>query len=654
MIKLIDKTQRTRFSLIFLITGLFISCFTLLRVALFVFSWNEVNHSVFEYLYIFGQGLIYDLAFVGYFYIPFVIFLLILPLKWIESRFFKFIAQGTVFLIWYGIYFCMVAEWFFWKEFGVRFNFIAVDYLVYRREVTDNIIQSYPVFWILPILFIFTALSYYCFRSRIQSGLSVKDNFLQRIVIAVSLLLIPCCAALFLNQAQRNSSENNYTNELASNGPYQLFAAFRNNTLDFRRFYKTGNDEVLSRLLKEQVVENACQKIHHGLYDIGRTIEDRKTPRQLNVILITVESLSAKFLTRFGEQRNITPFMDEWFKKGMLFTNFYATGTRTVRGLEAITLSIPPTPGRSVIKRPDNDHMFSLGKVFRNNGYDTAFLYGGRGYFDNMNAFFSGNGYRIVDQTMLSSREVSFKNAWGVSDQDLFNRVLQEAGKVYAQSRPFFFHIMTTSNHQPFTFPEGKIDLKPGEGKGGSGRAGGVKYTDYALSRLISKARQQPWFKQTVFVVVADHFAASAGKIGLPVKKYHIPLFIFGPGIKACEIDRLASQIDLGPTLLSLLHFSYQSFFFGKNILGPDFRERALIANYQKLGILEKNKKLLILAPQKEISFIDMKSEQPSIKKVGTAFPFVNELMAYYQGADYVLRHRMNRWQNPDIHLAAN
>ena len=432
-------------------------------------------------------------------------------------------------------------------------------------------------------------------------------------------------------------------NELASNGPYQLFAAFRNNQLDYRQFYVTQNDHDLSARLKKQVINDEGE-LKKDDYDIGRYIKAQGSTKKLSVMLITVESLSAKFLTRFGETHNITPFMDKWFEQGMLFTNFYATGTRTTRGLEAITLSIPPTPGRSIVKRPDNSRMYCLGKVFEDLGYDTAFIYGGLGFFDNMNAFFSGNGYRVVDEPCLDSEEITFKNAWGVCDEDIFNRTIREANQAYAAKKAFFFHIMTTSNHQPFTFPEGKIDLVPGEGRGGSGRVGGVKYTDYALGELMNQAKEQPWFDDTVFVVVADHCAASAGKVVLPVKKYHIPLFIYSPKhIRAGQIDTLASQMDLAPTLLALLNISYQSYFFGKNILSPDFKGRALIANYQKLGLLKKNE-LLFLSPGKQINRVALNYEDPILEKVSMDYPGVSDLMAYYQGADYVFTHRMNRW----------
>ena len=172
----------------------------------------------------------------------------------------------------------------------------------------------------------------------------------------------------------------------------------------------------------------------------------------------------------------------------------------------------------------------------------------------------------------------------------------------------FFFHVMTTSNHRPYTYPKGKVDIPSG-----SSRSGAVEYTDYALQQLMSLAKSQEWFKDTVFVIVADHCANSSGKIGLPVEKYHIPLFVYAPEyVMPKEIDKISSQIDIAPTLLSLLNFNYKSCFFGQNILSEDFAERALIGNYQKLA-LYKNNKLVILSPQQKIEIMDDPNHSDSI-----------------------------------------
>nr|WP_305908673.1 LTA synthase family protein [Methylomarinum sp. Ch1-1]MDP4521523.1 LTA synthase family protein [Methylomarinum sp. Ch1-1] len=234
-----------------------------------------------------------------------------------------------------------------------------------------------------------------------------------------------------------------------------------------------------------------------------------------------------------------------------------------------------------------------------------------------------------------------FENAWGVADDDLLRRALKEADREFAANKPFLFHIMTTSNHRPYTYPEGKIDIPSG-----TGRSGGVKYTDYALKEFIAAAKDKPWFDDTVFVLVADHCAGSARKAALPVEKYHIPLFIYAPKhVKPGKITTLSSQIDVAPTLLGLLNFSYDSHFFGKDILQmPAKQGRALIGNYQKLGLL-KNNKLTYLAPQQQVFVIDDPLNKNELLSPENEQELVQENMAYYQAADYIWTHRLNRYQ---------
>ena len=133
-----------------------------------------------------------------------------------------------------------------------------------------------------------------------------------------------------------------------------------------------------------------------------------------------VESLSAEYMGAFGDDRGWTPNLDDLAKRSLFFDNFYATGTRTVRGMEAVVLSVPPTPGRSIIKRPDCHDMFSSGFIFKEKGYENKFIYAGHGYFDNMNDFFSHNGFVMIDRTDMNSDEITFSNVWGVCDEDLF------------------------------------------------------------------------------------------------------------------------------------------------------------------------------------------------------------------------------------------
>jgi phosphoglycerol transferase MdoB-like AlkP superfamily enzyme len=374
-------------------------------------------------------------------------------------------------------------------------------------------------------------------------------------------------------------------------------------------------------------------------FDIRRDIRKTGEERPLNVIVMVVESLSAEFLGIFGNNNNLTPNIDKLAPQSLYCTNLYATGTRTDRGLESITLSVPPTPGRSIVKRPKNENMFSLGFIMKSRGYETKFIYGGYGYFDNMNYFFSHNGFDTIDRIDFSKNEITFENAWGVCDEDLFSKSIKEFNKSYNSHSPFLSLIMTTSNHRPYTYPEGRIDI-PSH----SGRNGAVKYADFAIGKFLRDAKREPWFKDTIFVIVADHCANSAGKTSLPVRKYRIPLLIYSPAhIAPQRIDTMVSQIDITPTILGLLNFTYRSKFFGKDILQlkPE-QGRALIGNYEKLGYITHDV-LTVLDIKKQASLYRFNRTTGESEQIPIEQNIVDEAISYYQGADYLFKTGYNK-----------
>ncbi|MEY3499853.1 MAG: hypothetical protein RL308_1522, partial [Bacteroidota bacterium] len=347
-------------------------------------------------------------------------------------------------------------------------------------------------------------------------------------------------------------------------------------------------------------------------------------------------------------EKNITPFLDSLATKSMVFSNLYAVGNRTVRGLEAVTLCLPPTAGESVVKRKDNKDKFSTGSVFKQKGYNVKYLYGGDAYFDNMQDFFVGNGYEIVDKKTFKPNEVTFQNIWGVCDEDMYNKAIKEMNIEFKENKPFFNHIMTVSNHRPFTYPNGKIDI-PGDAKS---RDGGVKYTDFAMKEFFNKAKKQPWFANTVFVILADHCASSSGKTALPIDKYRIPAMIYSPGFIAPKrYNNLMSQIDVMPTLFGLLNFNYQSKFFGQDVLKSDYRPRALIATYQNLGLIKDNV-LTIISPKQQVKQLQLTLlpnskvendfqlfyDQKPITK--PRLDLENETISYYQTASEILKQK--------------
>ncbi len=379
-----------------------------------------------------------------------------------------------------------------------------------------------------------------------------------------------------------------------------------------------------------------------------RDIKGAAAEMHKNVVLITIESYSADFMEVYGSDKKITPFLDSLAKKSLLFTNFYASGNRTVRGLEAVTLCLPPTAGESVVKRKDNKNKFTTGSVFKQKGYNVKYLYGGDAFFDNMEDFFSGNGYDIVDKKTFKPEEITFSNVWGVCDEDMYNKAIKVMNAEAKENKPFFNHIMTVSNHRPFTYPNDKIDI-PGDAKS---RDGGVKYTDFAMKKFFEMAKKQPWFANTVFVILADHCASSAGKTELPLDKYRIPAMIYSPGfIQPQQYNKLMSQIDIMPTVFGLLNFNYQSKFFGQDVLKPDYKPRALIATYQDLGLI-KDDVLTIISPKQSFkqyqltllpkpgiaeNFQIYYDEKPLAKE---RTDLVNETISFYQTASDMLKKK--------------
>jgi len=344
-----------------------------------------------------------------------------------------------------------------------------------------------------------------------------------------------------------------------------------------------------------------------------------------------VESLSAEYLGTYGNKQNITPHLDKLIKKSLFFNNLFATGTRTVRGMEAVNLSIPPTPGRSIIKRPKNNTLDSIGKILFNEGYENKFIYAGYGYFDNMNDFYSKNYYQIVDRIKFTKDEITFANAWGACDEDLFNKVLKEADKSYKKNKKFFSFVMTTSNHRPYTYPDGKIDI-PSH----TGRSGAVKYTDFAINEFIKKAQKKKWFKDTIFIIVADHNGSSAGKSDLPLHRYKIPCIVYAPDfIKPQVVSKLSSQVDIMPTIFSLIGIGYKAKFYGNNILDKNFNQRAFVGNYQKLGYVKDNF-LYYLTPDKKVhkKFIkELKRTSSLYEDRAISNKEMQRIVTYYQTA---------------------
>ena len=523
----------------------------------------------------------------------------------------------TLFIYTFAIVMNAVSEYFFWNEFGIRYNFIAVDYLIYTTEVIGNIMESYPVVPLFSGVFVVVlALTIFLYK-KTKSTLETIPNLKEKGLFLGGYVVLFLLSLWVTPKFDNIKSNNVFVQEIRANGVYKFYYAFTHSELDFFQFYPTlPEEEARSTFFSNFMIPypgfGECGFRNFApIRELPYPVEGEDDEQHKNVVLISVESLSAEFMAAYGNTEGITPFLDSLAQKSIFLTNLYATGNRTVRGLEALTLCVPPTPGESIVKRKDNKNKFTTGSVFKSKGYSVKYLYGGYSYFDNMKDFFGGNGYDIIDRDNFTPEEITFANIWGVSDEDMARKAIKEMNAQAKTGKPFFNHWMTVSNHRPFTYPEGRIDI-PGTAKS---RQGGVKYTDYALKLFFELAKKESWFKDTVFVIVADHCASSAGRTELPLDRYRIPCLIYADFLEAEQIDKLASQIDVMPTVMELLNFSYESEFLGQDIFSRFYKPRAYIATYRELGYLTPDTLSIIKPLREQIQYkIVPEAEQPKVE----------------------------------------
>ncbi len=605
---------------------LFLAGAFLIRLTLIGRVLGQFADSPLQWFRPFGVGLLYDLTAFAAFAIPIMLWWIFLPSRLAGTAFDRMATWVSFAALAFAIAFTAVGEHLFWTEFGTRYNFIAVDYLVYTQEVIGNIWESYPIVWLVLAVAAVAGIVAYVARNAIAPPVDGRSTMLQRVSVALAGIAVAGGLLMGTTSSLATNSTNNTNNELALNGIWSLFSAFWNNEIDYRRFYKTIDSQVVVTRLAALMTEKDARPVNATVDPLTRDIRRPGPMLKKNVMLVGLESMGAEYMTAHGNTDKLTPNLDRLAKEGLHFTHMLSTGTRTVRGLEALSMSVPPTPGQSIVRRPNNANLYSLGWVFKDRGYDTRFIYGGYGYFDNMNAFFAANGFDVTDRTNLTKPEIQFENVWGVSDEDLFKRSITEADKSYDSGKAFFQLVMTTSNHRPFTYPGGKIDILSK-----SGRLGGVKYADYAIGAFLKAAETKPWFKDTVFVFVGDHTAGTSGKVELDPTRYHVASVIYAPGfVKPQRYDKLSSHIDLPPTLLGLLNVSYRSRFYGFDLLNdPNLVPRAFIGIYQKVALV-RDDKVIVLGPKASVEGLQGLT-RTRMKDVDQAM--VTDAVAYYQYA---------------------
>ncbi len=640
-----------RYRIYFAFIKTYLAVSTLVRLILYILSVKNIGFSLPGILKIFGLGFIFDLGTALFFTLFYLLYLLFFPKRFTGSMVDKILTWVILFLTTLIATFAFFAEFPFWDEFNTRFNFIAVDYLIYTYEVIENINQSYPLPFLIAGMVLIVCLFFFVLHKRkiFSAAFADKQPFFKRGAVTVIIVLITLPYIFWIKNKHAEWSSNIYENELSKNGVYSFFAAYKSNELDYETFYPLLEQAGAMQILKKELIQpNQSFTNPADIFSIERKTTDTSAELHPNIVLICMESMSGDYMKRLGNTQQITPNLDRIATESIFFDSIYATGTRTVRGMEALTLCVPPTPGNSIVRRPDNDNIFSIADIFRGKNYTNYFIYGGDGYFDNMNTFFGGQGFTIVDRNRgnplsdnikterinIADNEVKFENAWGISDEDIFSKTITLQDKNFSQNKLGFYYIMTTSNHKPYTFPSGKIDLPQGT------RESAVKYADFAIGDYLRKAQTKAWFRNTIFIIVADHCASSAGKWDINVSQHHIPAMIYNLENHKDSIRKVVSQIDIMPTVFGLLHWNYTTSLFGKDVYQMQPSEgRALIGNYRTLGLLSKNNFIQINDRKQVRQFAVTPTEMRPTDNIDEGLR--EKTIAYYQMASYRFKHKL-------------
>lgn len=537
-------------------------------------------------------------------------------------------------------------------QYDVRPNRLFVEYLKYPKEVLSTLWFGFRVPLVLGLLATL-ALSWLMRRIFRAGNCSLVRWSIGK---AVGLW---CLALLLLFAGIRSTTEHRpanpalfaitsdaMVNSLVLSSAYSVLYAIYNLKHEARSSAIYGSlpyDQMLQQSLdwpwlKPYQFNNPQYPTAHWQQAVIR----REKP--LNLVIVLQESLGATFVQSLGGLA-VTPELEKLKQQGIWFDQLYATGTRSVRGIEAVVAGFPPTPAQSTVKLSNSQqHFTTLASILKSVGYHTQFIYGGEAHFDNMRSFFTGNGVeQIVDQSQMKSP--AFIGSWGASDEDLFSIAHQQLMALHQQKKPFFSLIFTSSNHEPFEFPDGRIELHE-EPKNTVNNA--VKYADWAMGEFFKKAKQSDYWQDTLFLIVADHDNRVYGDKLIPAEKFHIPGLILGADTRPERLETLASQIDLAPTLLSMMGISSCHTMTGRDfMLDKTSPGRALLQfeNYFALMRQEpQQQELVILKPDGSsvTGFYQPESQQLELSSHRVSLFDQQQALALVQLPSYLYREQKN------------
>jgi phosphoglycerol transferase MdoB-like AlkP superfamily enzyme len=497
----------------------------------------------------------------------------------------------------------------FFAQYDVRPNYLFVEYLAYPKEVFGMILAEYKAE--LAVAFIMLVIFTVMYLKRVKNSfLNVfETSYIKRLAwfLPLAFILFVGIRSSFGHRPANNSdamySSNRAVNEITKNSIYSVYYAIYTNVRhgsgkSIKQYGKMDIDEALTRVKSRLGIDS-----DNELSPLSRNeLSHFKTDNPKNLVIFIQESMGYQFVEAVGGKKGITPNLNRLSEEAIVFRDVYSNGTRSIRGLAGSVAGNFSIPGKGVLKRNKSQtDFFTIASLLKPYGYHSLFLYGGESRFDNMRGWFLGNGFdQIIDQPQFENP--SFVGTWGVSDEDLVIRANEEFKKLYSQEQKFAAVMFSTSNHSPFDFPKEKIALVDGAKERSDTNA--IKYADYAIGKFIDQARKEEYYKDTIFVIVADHNIRVYGDDMVPVDMFHIPGLILGEDIEPIKYDKIATQPDVLATALDLIGLDLEYPIMGHSIFSDRKQNMALMQFFESYALRVDDKVAVIRPDKAPITFI--------------------------------------------------
>lgn len=512
------------------------------------------------------------------------------------------LAAFTIYLI---IEFATIG---FLDQFSSRPNYLFIEHLGNYKEIFTMVYELYMVQITLAVIILLGVLYYTnkMFKhTMIHNSLLQKLSVFPLVIVILFLGMRSSIDASTPNQGFYTFSKSNIHNEIANNSIFSiLYATY---LLKKEVFYEYG-DISLAQVFTKMKQQYSIEDLSHGL----NRVQNSNFTNKKHVVLVILESFGAQHIGHLGGTPT-TPNLDELTKHAFYCTNMQAVGTRTSWGVSSILTGLYPLSSREYIKAPRSQkNFYTIAKTFKEHSYKNIFLYSGDADFDNMKGFMLSNGYDyILDKHDF---ETSLqKYTWGYCDEDLYNKAISILEK--SKNEKVFLTLLTLSSHEPFDYPLNKTSLY--DQAPVNSFANSIKYADYAIGRFIQMLKEKDLLKDTVIGFIADHANNAHSNFDIPVEKYKIASMILSQEFFCHPIkyEKIASQIDFGPTLLQIAGIDATIPTMGQSMLKTQNNHALVVANYKNYGLLLDDH-FVVFKPNKQINSYNYQFQTlPNIQK---------------------------------------